>query len=216
MTLNKAERARMLELNRIIKSLSLERLSYLKKLSADPEKGNKLTDLGIKLYLTILDLEIDVSGDNPLKLKEVILNTPNLTKDEKTYFSEYKNDTFYSQALLFDRYIEHPNQILLTKTKFLDRKAIYGKRLVQKQKTLNQVLQCLWDAKLTYFMIDQLKYLKKEVSKRKVLENINPKKMPKDQLPELINAKMKQVDIAKELNVSVTTVKRWVKELRSK
>lgn len=214
MALNKVEMNRMMELNRAIASLELERLSYLKKLSTDPEKRDKLTALGLRLYRTVLDIE--VNEDSLFTLKELILNKSDLTDDEKKYFSEYKNDNFYAQKLLFEKYMEHPNQVSLTKTKFLNQKVIFGKRLVQKQKTVNQVLQCLWDAKLTFFMIEQLKSLKKEVSRNKVLENItNSKMMPKDRLPELMELRMKQIDIAKELNVSVSTIKRWIKELNN-
>ncbi len=51
------ERDRMLFIDQHIKSLKMEKLSYMKKLS-DPNKTKQLYNSGKKLYRSILDTEI--------------------------------------------------------------------------------------------------------------------------------------------------------------
>jgi hypothetical protein len=208
--LNHADRQRMLAIKREIDILNLERLSYLKKLS-DPEKTKKLTHIGSKLYLSILEAEITLEISS-LSFDDFVSNIHSLDEEEKEYFDKFKNDNFYSQDKLFDKFMEHPKQTILSKKKLLGKRSIFGKILLRQQTTLNKVLKFLWGAKLNYFTIDRLAFLEKEVDRYRKLERVTQVVDKKTRCIELLNLKMKQADIAEELGVSPNTIKRWKKQ----
>ncbi len=208
--LNNVDKQRMLEINREMVALNLERLSYLKKLS-DPEKTKKLTHIGSKLYLSILEAEITLESSS-LSFNDFIINIHSLDEEEKQYFDKFKNDNFHSQDKLFNQFIEHPKQTILSKKKLLGKRSIFGKTLVRQQTTLNKVLKFLWGAKLNYFTIDRLAFLEKEVDRNRKLERVNQVVDKKTRCIELLNLKIKQADIAEELGVSLNTIKRWKKQ----
>lgn len=208
--LNNVDKQRMLEIKRELDALNLERLSYLKKLS-DPEKTKKLTHIGSKLYLSILEAEITLESSS-LSFNDFIINIHSLDEEEKQYFDKFKNDNFHSQDKLFNQFIEHPKQTILSKKKLLGKRSIFGKTLVRQQTTLNKVLKFLWGAKLNYFTIDRLAFLEKEVDRNRKLERVNQVVDKKTRCIELLNLKIKQADIAEELGVSLNTIKRWKKQ----
>lgn len=211
------ERDRMLFIDQQIKSLTMEKLSYMKKLS-DPNKTKQLYNSGKKLYRSILDTEI-TKENSILSFGSFIKNAIQfLTDEERTYFTNFKNDNCFFQQKLFKEFENHPCQIILEKHHSLGKRKVLGITIIKHQQSLNKVLKSVWSAKIDYYMVNRMRELE-EIEKQQKTRSQDGESfdfdLRKKEVSALLKSGTKQKVIAEKVGVSLSTVKRWIKEMKS-
>ena len=211
------ERDRMLFIDQQIKSLKMEKLSYMKKLS-DPNKTKQLYNSGKKLYQSILDTEI-TKENSILSFGSFITNAIQfLTDEELAYFTNFKNDNCFFQQKLFKEFEKHPCQIILEKHHSLGKRKVLGITIIKQQQSLNKVLKSVWSAKLDYYMINRMRELEEieQQQKNQIQDSESfDFDLRKKEVSALLKSGTKQKVIAEKVGVSLSTVKRWIKEMKS-
>ena len=211
------ERDRMLFIDQQIKSLTMEKLSYMKKLS-DPNKTKQLYNSGKKLYQSILDTEI-TKENSILSFGSFIKNAIQfLTDEERIYFTNFKNDNCFFQQKLFKEFEKHPCQIILEKHHSLGKRKVLGITIIKQQQSLNKVLKSVWSAKIDYYMVNRMRELE-EIEKQQKTRSQDGESfdfdLRKKEVSALLKSGTKQKVIAEKVGVSLSTVKRLIKKIKS-
>lgn len=191
------------------KQLSRKKASILSDLS-DPEKVQQHQEIADKVYLSVLDTEVDECNNQNFK-KQVLAS---LTPEDSDSFNEFKNASFYKSVALFEKYSAHQVQKSLVKEQYM------GKRGVKKQKTLNQLLDYLIDCKVRKCINTSLVNYQQMESQRTIQSQLEStgillKDSRKQRLLVLMKStpKYTQQTMADDIGVNISTIKRWVKEL---
>lgn len=189
------------------------RIRALCKKLADPEKNKKLYEIAQNLYTKILNTPVNEDLNQKTLMQEIVSS---LDKETENFFKKHKHDRIRG-AHIFELHKQHPIQKSLTEGGYV------GLRIINKQDTLHQVLNCLVEAKIHQqkdTLVAELKALRKKEALRYALfeqEGFN-QVMDLTQREFLLslksNPELSKQAIAAKLNIPKSTAYDWIRSFK--
>lgn len=207
-----SSQSEIVSLHRQRKEIDNKIRAWCKKHS-DPEKNKKLYKIAHNLYSKVLDTPVNEDLNQKSFIQDIV---DSLDKEESDFFIKHKHDGIRG-AHIFESYKHHPIQHSLTKDGYI------GVRILNKQDTLHQVLNCLVEAKIHQqkdILVAELKALKKKEALRYALfEQESFKEITDLTQKEFLlflksNPELSKLDIAAKLNIPKSTAYDWIKNFR--
>lgn len=206
--------AKLYKFNAEEKGAKLKKLAVLKEM-ADPEKSKKLFEISQTMYLQILNTDVE---DDELNLKTFIEKVVrSLDKDDCEFFEAHKHKSFYKRRNLFNLYSDNQVQKDLAKAGYV------GLRSIQKCRTLNQVINCIADAKIQqhkdilikeYRALKATEALRHSLFKQEGFNQINDLNQRELLLQLKSNPELTRKAIIEKLNIPKTTAYNWIKDFK--
>lgn len=152
-------------------------------------------EFGIFCYEWMLE-----TGDNA---QTTLQNISEMFGKSSSWLEVVKNNKYYYVKEVVDNFNNHPTQKELLRLKLLD------KGYLKSSKSINQLLRRLYKVICVY---KQIVSLQEEVESLKCNNITIPIKNNKETACQLRTEGIRLQQIADQLNVSLSTVKRWIKE----
>lgn len=208
-----SSQSEIISLHRQRKEIDNKIRAWCKKHS-DPEKNKRLYEVAHNLYNKILDTPVNEDLNQKTFIQGIV---DSLNKEESDFFIKHKHDGIRG-AHIFESYKHHPIQKSLMKDGYI------GVRILNKQDTLHQVLNCLAEAKILQqkdILVAELNALKKKEALRYALFEQKGFKEIKDltQREFLLslksNPELSKQAIAAKLNIPKSTAYDWIRNFKT-